>query len=311
METAKTASRVSYHRWLPRVLSFGGLSLPTLLRQVWVSLNQDEIIDRSAELAYYFLFALFPALILLSAMFSLFASTSARANLELMLYLAKVIPPAAFVSVEAAFNQTTRATSTGHLAFGAIAALWIATYGMSSTQSILNVIYRTKESRSYWKAKAIAMISTMAIFVLVCCAMLLLVLGDDLAKFFISPLGFHTFLLATWKIIQFMAALFFLSLVFAITYRWGPGGNGRTWRWISPGAIVGIVGWLAVSMGFRVYLHFYDPYATTYGSFGAVIVLLTWFYVSGFMLLLGAEINSTIEHASTNQMAIEPGSPRS
>jgi membrane protein len=80
---------------------------------------------------------------------------------------------------------------------------------------------------------------------------------------------------------------------------------------------VGIVGWLAASMGFRVYLHFYDPYATTYGSFGAVIVLLTWFYVSGFMLLLGAEINSTIERASTNQgklepsnqVALKPGSP--
>ncbi len=311
METAKTTSRASCHRWLPRVLSFGSLSLSTLLRQVWISLNQDEIVDRSAELAYYFLFALFPALILLSAMFSLFASTSARANLELMLYLAKVIPPAAFVSVETAFSQTTRATSTGHLVFGAVTALWIATYGMSSTQSILNVIYRTKESRPYWKAKSIAMISTMAIFVLICSAMLLLVLGDDLAKFLISALMFHTFLLAIWKIIQFLAALFFLSLVFAITYRWGPGGIGRAWRWISPGAIVGIVGWLAASMSFRVYLHFYDPYATTYGSFGAVIVLLTWFYVSGFMLLLGAEINSTIEHASTNQMAIEPGSPHS
>lgn len=82
-------------------------------------------------------------------------------------------------------------------------------------------------------------------------------------------------------------------------------GNARSWRWISPGTVVGILGWLAASMGFRVYLHFYDPYATTYGSFGAVIVLLTWFYVSGFMLLLGAEINSTIERAATS-----PASPR-
>jgi membrane protein len=319
METAKTASRVFRHWRLARVFYFGGLSLSALLRQVWVSLNQDEIVDRSAELAYYFLFALFPALILLSAMFSLFASTSARTNLELMLYLAKVIPPAAFASVETAFSQTTRATNTGHLVFGAIAALWAATYGMSSTQAILNAIYRTKESRPYWKAKAIAMVSTMAIFVLVCSAMLLLVLGDDLAKFLISDLPFNTLLLALWKIVKFLAAMFFVSLVFAITYRWGPGGNNRKWRWISPGAIVGILGWLAASLGFRVYLHFYDPYATTYGSFGAVIVLLTWFYVTGFMLLLGAEINSTIEHASTNQMAlepgnqpaIEPGSPRS
>ena len=300
METARTASRVSRQHRLPAALSLGSLSPATLLRQVWFSLIQDEIVDRSAELAYYFLFAMFPALILLSAMFSLFASTSARANLELMLYLARVIPPAAFESVQAAFSQTTKGSSTSHLLFGAVAALWAATYGMSSAQTILNAIYRTKESRPYWKAKTIAMISTMAIFVLVCSAMLLLILGDDLAKFLISDLMFNTALLVLWKIMKFLAAMFFMSLVFSITYRWGPAGNARRWRWISPGAIVGTLGWLAVSMAFRVYLHFYDPYATTYGSFGAVIVLLTWFYGSGFMLLLGAEINSTIERAATN-----------
>ncbi|HTU50908.1 MAG TPA: YihY/virulence factor BrkB family protein [Acidobacteriaceae bacterium] len=298
METAKTASRAFRHRRLPGALSLGGLSVANLTRRVWSALIQDEIVDRSAELAYYFLFAMFPALILLSGMFSLFASTSARANLELMLYLAKVIPPAAFASVEAAFSQTTHESNTGHIVFGAIAALWAATYGMSSAQSILNVIYRAKENRPYWKAKAIAMISTMAIFVLVCSAMLLLVLGDDLAKFFSNDLMFNPVLMSLWKIVKFVAALFFMAMVFSITYRWGPAGNERRWRWISPGAIVGILGWLAVSLGFRIYLHFYNPYATTYGSFGAVIVLLTWFYVSGFMLLLGAEINSTIERAA-------------
>ncbi|HZC43580.1 MAG TPA: YihY/virulence factor BrkB family protein [Acidobacteriaceae bacterium] len=300
METEKTVSRAFPHRQMPVGLSLGGLSVGTLARRVWVSLIQDEIIDRSAELAYYFLFAMFPALILLSGMFSVFASTSARANVELMLYLAKVIPPAAFASVETAFNQTTRASSTGHIVFGAIAALWAATYGMSSAQAILNVIYRVKENRPYWKAKAIAMISTMAIFVLVCSAMLLLILGDDLAKFLSSDLMFNPVLMDIWIVVKFVASMFFMALVFSITYRWGPAGPYRRWRWISPGAIVGILGWLGVSIGFRIYLHFYDPYATTYGPFGAVIVLLTWFYVSGFMLLLGAEINSTIELAADN-----------
>jgi membrane protein len=301
MEPPKKVSRAFDRRRLHVGFSLGDISMPTFLRRVWSSLIQDEIVDRSAELAYYFLFAMFPALILLSGMFSLFASTSARANLELMLYLAKVIPPAAFASVEAAFSQTTHASNTGHIVFGAIAALWAATYGMSSAQTILNVIYRTKETRPYWKAKAIAMISTMAIFILVCCAMLLLVLGDDLAKIFSSDLMFNPVLLRLWKVVKFVAALFFMSLVFSITYRWGPAGNRRRWRWISPGAMVGIFGWLAVSMGFRIYLHFYNPYTTTYGSFGAVIVLLTWFYVSGFMLLLGAEINSIIERAASNR----------
>lgn len=300
METAKKVSRAFHRRHRPSALSLGGLSVAILARRVWASLIQDEIIDRSAELAYYFLFAMFPALILLSGMFSLFASTSVRANLELMLYLAKVIPPAAFGSVQAAVSQTTHHSSTGHIAFGAITALWAATFGMSSAQAILNVIYRTKETRPYWKAKAIAMISTMAIFVLVCSAMLLLVLGDDVAKIFSNGLMFNPAMMHLWQVIKFLAALFFMLLVFSITYRWGPAGDDRHWRWISPGAIVGILGWLGVSIGFRIYLHFYNPYATTYGSFGAVIVLLTWFYVSGFMLLVGAEINSVIEAAAND-----------
>ncbi len=301
MEPPKNVSRSLHRRRHHLGFSLGGLSVSNLLRRIWSSLIQDEIVDRAAELAYYFLFAMFPALILLSGMFSLFASTSARANLELMLYLAKVIPPAAFASVESAFSQTTQASNTGHIVFGAIAALWAATYGMSSAQTILNVIYQAKETRPYWKAKAIAMICTMAIFVLVCCAMLLLVLGDDLAKIFSSDLMFDPVMMRVWKVAKFVFTLFFMLLVFSITYRWGPAGE-RQWRWISPGAIVGIFGWLAVSTGFRVYLHFYNPYTTTYGSFGAVIVLLTWFYVSGFMLLLGAEINSTIERAAIHQI---------
>lgn len=300
METAKKVSRAFHRRHHSSALSLGGLSVVILARRVWTSLIQDEIVDRSAELAYYFLFAMFPALILLSGMFSLFASTSARANLELMLYLAKVIPPAAFESVQAAFGQTTHHSNTGHIAFGAITALWAATLGMSSAQAVLNAIYRTRETRPYWKAKAIAMICTMAIFVLVSSAMLLLVLGDDVAKIFSSSLMFDPVMMHLWEIVKFVAALFFMLLVFSITYRWGPAGDDRHWGWISPGAIVGVFGWLAVSIGFRVYLHFYNPYTTTYGSFGAVIVLLTWFYASGFMLLLGAEINSTIEQEATS-----------
>ena len=124
MQTTKAVSRVFRRRRLPLALSLGGLSLRTLSCQVWSSLNQDQIVDRSAELAYYFLFAMFPGLILLSAMFSLFASTSARANLELMLYLAKVIPPAAFESVETAPAWTSEGAA--HSPVESQAESWMA-----------------------------------------------------------------------------------------------------------------------------------------------------------------------------------------
>ncbi|HWF67530.1 MAG TPA: YihY/virulence factor BrkB family protein [Acidobacteriaceae bacterium] len=278
--------------------SLGGHSPRQLIHRVWICSFEDEIFDRAAELAYYFLFSLFPALIFLSAMFGLFATTRTQSNVVLTLYLSKVIPPGAFGIVAGAFTTTAKGATTGKIFFGAITALWAATYGMSSAQTILNSVFRVKESRAYWKAKLIALCLTLAIFILVFFSMLLLLLGDYLIKLGTSDWLFNESILIAWKVVQVVAALFFMSLVFSLTYHWGPDRKGHKWRWISPGSVVGIAGWLAVSIGFRIYLHFFNSYALLYGSVGTVIILLTWFYVSGLMLLLGAEINAVIERAN-------------
>ena len=284
--------------------SLGGMTLWQLVRGVWSNCDEDDIIDRAAELAYYFLFALFPALIFLSAMFGLFTSTKTRSNVELMLYLGRVIPPAAFGLVETTFAATAKGMATENIVLGAIAALWTATYGMSSAQSVLNTVYRVKERRPYWKSKGIALLMTLAVFVPVFSAMLLLLLGDYLIKMLTNNWLMNDLATMVWKVVQVLASLFFMSLVFSITYHWGPDRRGHRWKWISPGSIVGICGWLAVSIAFRVYLHYFDSYTLLYGSAGAVIILLTWFYVSGLMLLLGAEINATIERAAAQSSRV-------
>jgi len=89
-----------------------------------------------------------------------------------------------------------------------------------------------------------------------------------------------------------------LALSFAVIYFWAPDWRERHWRWYSPGTVLGITGWLIISLGFRIYLHFFNTFTLTYGSLGAVIILLMWFYISGFMLLLGAEIDSRIDEAA-------------
>jgi len=95
-----------------------------------------------------------------------------------------------------------------------------------------------------------------------------------------------------------MFATFLLSLAFAVIYYAAPGFKEHRWHWITPGASVGILGWLIASLVLRIYLHFFNSYSLTYGSLGAVIILLTWFYITGLMLLVGAEINREIEAAS-------------
>lgn len=293
-QAAENALRTEY-RATQADLSLEGLSWRQIVSRIWRASNDDEIYDRAAELAYYFLFSLFPALIFLSAMFGLFATTRTQSNVVLMLYLSKVIPPGAFGIVANAFTTTARNANGGKVLFGAITALWAATYGMSSAQTILNSVFQVKETRPYWKVKMIALALTLAIFVLVFCSMMLLLLGDYLIKLFIHDQFVNHSIVIAWKVIQVIASLFFMSLVFSLTYHWGPNRKGNKWRWVSPGSIVGICGWLVVSIGFRIYLHFFNSYAILYGSVGTVIILLTWFYVSGLMLLLGAEINAVIE----------------
>jgi membrane protein len=92
-----------------------------------------------------------------------------------------------------------------------------------------------------------------------------------------------------------------LILSFALIYYWAPDLKKRRWRWFTPGAMVGILGWIAASLGLRLYLHYFNNYSVTYGSLGAVIILLTWFYMTGLMLLVGAEINSQIEAAAAER----------
>ncbi len=89
-------------------------------------------------------------------------------------------------------------------------------------------------------------------------------------------------------------------------HHWAPDWEHRRWRWLTPGSGIGILGWLVASLGLRVYLHFFNNYSVTYGSLGAVIILLTWFYITGLMLLLGAEINSVIAAAAEDTCAIGP-----
>jgi len=100
------------------------------------------------------------------------------------------------------------------------------------------------------------------------------------------------------RVLGWIMAAALLDLSFAVIYYWAPDSKKRRWHWLTPGGALGLLGWLLASLGLRVYLHYFNTYSVTYGSLGAVIILLTWFYITGLMLLLGAEINSEIEAAS-------------
>jgi len=107
------------------------------------------------------------------------------------------------------------------------------------------------------------------------------------------------------KILQWPTAIVFVMLSFSLIYYAGPTLVGRRWHWVTPGSAFGTGLWILASLGFRTYLHYYNTYSTTYGSLGAVMILLAWLYVSGLSFLIGGEINAELERACTNCRELE------
>ena len=273
------------------------------MKRTFHAFNEDNLLSRAAELGYYFLFALFPTLLTASAIFGLVVRRG-DLYLKLLNYLALVVPPDAFKIVLDTFNQTASAASGGKLIFGLAAALWSASVGFSAIQDTLNIVYKVKETRPYWKVKGSAILVTVLLSLI-----LILILSTLFTATFLSHIvrqhtSPHLGLVLGIGIHLLFDALtgVMLVMLFAIIYYFAPDIRHKRWRWFTPGAAIGILGWFLASVALRVYLAHSNSYTVTYGSLGAVIVLLTWFYITGLMLLLGAEINSEIEAAAVESV---------
>ena len=289
---------------------FQGTSPAAVMKRTLKSFIDDNLVSRAAELGYYFLFALFPTLVFASSIMGLAARRASTVYSAMLHYLAIVIPQSAYQMVIDTFNQTTRASSGGKIAFGLVFALWTASVGFGAIQDTANIVYKVKETRPYWKAKLEAMMVTLMLS-LVIVTTLGCLLGSDFVVKRVRAFHLEHYLMlgevAVVKVVAWVLVLLLLMLLFAIIYYYAPDVQNSHWRWFTPGAAIGIFGWIAASLGLRVYLHYFNSYSATYGSLGAVIILLTWFYITGLMLLLGAEVNSEIAAAVAEKTLKEKG----
>lgn len=274
-------------------------------KRTWRGLIEDRVFGHAAELGFYFLFALFPTLLCASSVLGLAARSAHQFYDKLISYMGVVIPTSALGTVLSTFNETTAAATSGKITFGLIAAIWSASVGISAIQDTLNAVYRIEDSRSYVVARVQAIGLTILLTFIGTLGLGSLLMGDYLDRVVrrtIPDLLLRDGAAIAARVASWIAASALLALTFAVLYYWAPDSSKRCWHWLTPGGAIGIIGWLLVSLGFRVYLHFFNTYTVTYGSLGAVIILLMWFYISGLMLLLGAEVNSQIEAAAAEKM---------
>lgn len=277
-----------------------GIPPRVIVKNTWNAMFTDDLLGRSAELGFYFLFALFPTLLTACSVLGLAARSAVKFYEHLLQYLSIVVPPSALGMVLEAFNQTTAAASSGKVTFGLVAALWSASVGFSAIQSSLNIVYRVPENRPYWRARLSAIGITFLLSILLTGMLASLLTADFLAR--LARLHIYHHFLAncaaiSLRCVGWIVAIALLSFLFALIYYFGPDVKVSQWHWLTPGSALGMAGWFLASLGLRAYVHYFNNYSATYGSLGTVIILLTWFYLSGLMLLLGGEINSEIEAA--------------
>ncbi|MBM4439798.1 MAG: YihY/virulence factor BrkB family protein [Candidatus Rokubacteria bacterium] len=288
----------------------GGLSPAELARRVWSEVWKDEVTDRAASLSYYFLFALFPALLFLTALLGFLPL--AGLHERLMAYVANVLPPDAARTVQRTLTEVLQGNRSGLLSLGALLALWAGSNGMASVINTLNVAYDVSETRPWWKRRLLAIVLTAAFSLFIVAALTLLVFGPKIGAAVAGWFGLGGVFTLAWNVISVPVVIVIGLIGVGLVYHLAP-ATREQWRWITPGAVLAVALWLGMSFGLRFYVQHFGNYTATYGSIGGVILLMLWLYLTSVVLLLGAEVNAEIEKAARARgatTAAEPSEPR-
>lgn len=272
----------------------------TFGKHLWTKLNTDDVLNRAAILSFYFLLALFPLLLFLTALLGYFADTGTELHRNMLTYLGAIVPVSASDLINTTVDEISKDSSGGKLSFGLLTSLWFASSGMGAIIEALNVAYDVKETRAWWRRTLLAIVLTIALAVLIITALALMFYGSHIAEGIAENYGFGAAFTAAWMVLQWLFVIGFVFLAFVLIYYFAPDLHEQQLRWLTPGAAVGVILWLLVSFLFGSYLNVYNTYSVVYGSLGAVIILLLWFYLTGVTILIGGEVNALIEQAAAH-----------
>ncbi len=251
--------------------------------------QKDKVNDTAGAMTFFGLLAMFPFLLFLVALAGVIIDPQQAQ--QLVRQLSAVAPQAAVSIIETQLMSIVTGNNTGLLSIGALGAIWAASNGVLAVSRALNTAYGVDETRPFWKTRGIAILFTLGGGLLAIVSTLLILALPAIADMFPAPIS----TLIMWGRVPAAAVL--VMFVWAVAYYVLPNVT-QSFKFISPGAVVGVVIWMIASLGFSLYVSNFGNYDATYGSLGGVIVLLMWMWISSQVLLLGAEINAVIEHRS-------------
>jgi membrane protein len=262
-----------------------------LLRRTVADTFEDGCPGLAAQLAFYFLLALFPALLFLV---SLLAYLPVSANLDPALaQLEAILPEEVLIVVRGQIDDLLTGRRGGLLTLAIAGALWSSSSALTAIITALNLAFDIDEWRPWWKRRLVGIALTIALAVFVAAAFIIVVGGADLADWLALQLGAGRRFAQAWSLLQWPLAFALVVTAVDFVYHFAP--NTRTeWAWVTPGALLATMMWILTSLGFKLYIEHVGAYNVAHGAIGTVIVLMLWFYLSGFALLIGAELNGEI-----------------
>ena len=273
-----------------------------ILLRTWNESSTDNVGLISAGVAFYGFLAFVPTLAALVLCYGLFADPSTIADHLRSLF--RLLPEEAARLIGEQLLSVTN-SGAGKKGFGLVASFALSLYGaMNGASAIItavNIAYDEEESRSFIKLTGLAGLITIG-----------LLIAGVVAIFAIAALAFLEQLLpgAPGIVITAIRVGFWLltalaaSMILSMIYRYAPDRHHAQWRWLTPGSVVATIGWLAVSLGFGIYAANFGNYGATYGALSAVVVTLMWLYLSAYILILGAELNSEMEHQTAEDTTV-------
>ncbi|MBB3103968.1 YihY/virulence factor BrkB family protein [Azomonas macrocytogenes] len=272
------------------------LGMQKLIKRTFKGFSEDDMSTYAAALAFSILFSMFPFFLFLIALLGFLHLPQffswLREQGELF------FPPVAMEQINPVIDQLQRQES-GLLSFGILLALISASRGVRSLMQAMNVVYAVKEARPIWKLYLLSLVYTVGLAMMMLTAAGLMIVGPQVLEWLAARVGLQEVVITLWTWLRWPAVILLLTFSVAVMYYVMPDVE-QCFRFITPGSILAVTIWLIASLGFGIYVQNFANYNATYGSIGAIIVLLLYLYISASVLLFGAEMNAVIEHASVD-----------
>jgi membrane protein len=278
------------------MFAYFGVPIPwsEVMKRTVKEIGDDNCLGLAAQLAFYFLMALFPALLFLVALIGYLPVENALS--ELLATFGTVAPQELVRLLREQLAQIAEGSQTSLLTLGIIGAIWSSSAAMVAIIDALNRAYDVTEWRPWWKRRLLAMLLTVALALFIIIALALVLVGPTMALRIANWFGLGFAVALVWALIRWPVILFCVVFSVDLVYHFAPNRRGR-WVWITPGSVLATALWIISSFAFRLYVTNFSDYTATYGAIGGAIVTMLWFYVSSIAILIGAELNGVIEDA--------------